>query len=355
MAFTNDRFKACMLLSAVGDALGYKNGDWEFCHSGQAIHNELRKLGGLENIDIKGWIVSDDTVLHLATAEALVSSWATRDELFNKVASMYRESMQDMAGRAPGNTTMTNCAKLRPGRPGGFVVPFNSHGGGCGAAMRSMCIGLLYNSPEKVDDLIAVSIESGRMTHNHPTGYLGSLASALLTSFAVQGKPVREWGAALVATLPRALSYIKETGRDVKENEENWSYFTNSWTGYLRTRGILHGNSDPLFPDEYSINDRDAFYKSLSYRRGWAGASGHDAPMIAYDALLGAGASWEELCSRAMFHGGDSDSTGVIAGAWWGVLYGMEGVPKKNYEKLEYKKRIEKAAADLFAKAKKLS
>lgn len=37
------------------------------------------------------------------------------------------------------------------------------------------------------------------------------------------------------------------------------------------------------------------------------------------------------------------------------VLYGMEGVPKKNYEKLEYKKRIEKAAADLFAKAKKLS
>ena len=82
-----------MLLSAVGDALGYRNGDWEFCHSGPAIHSELLELGGLQNIDIKGWIVSDDTVLHLATAEALVSSWKTREELFSKTASMYKESM----------------------------------------------------------------------------------------------------------------------------------------------------------------------------------------------------------------------------------------------------------------------
>ena len=55
-----------------------------------------------------------------------------------------------------------------------------------------------------------------------------------------------------------------------------------------------------------------------------------------------------------MFHGGDSDSTGVIAGAWWGVLYGLDGVPVGNYKNLEYKKRIEKAAAGLFAKAKEM-
>ena len=93
MPISKDRFKACMLLSAVGDALGYKNGDWEFCHSGEAIHNELLELGGIQKIDIKGWMVSDDTVLHLATAEALASTWTTREELFTQIASLYKESM----------------------------------------------------------------------------------------------------------------------------------------------------------------------------------------------------------------------------------------------------------------------
>ena len=150
------------------------------------------------------------------------------------------------------------------------------------------------------------------------------------------------------------MSYIKKVGHDVKENEEHWSYFTDSWTAYLTTRGILHSNSDPVFPERYSVVDRDGFYKSLSYRQGWAGASGHDAPMIAYDALLGAGTSWEELCSRAMFHGGDSDSTGVIAGGWWGVLYGLDGVPVGNYKNLEYKKKeLKKQLLTCLPKQKK--
>ena len=54
--------------------------------------------------------------------------------------------------------------------------------------------------------------------------------------------------------------------------------------------------------------------------------------MCRYDALLAAGDSWEELCMRAVLHGGDNDSTGAIACAWFGVLYGFTGVPECNYK-----------------------
>lgn len=33
-------------------------------------------------------------------------------------------------------------SQLRPGEEGGYRVPYNAQGTGCGAAMRSMCIGL---------------------------------------------------------------------------------------------------------------------------------------------------------------------------------------------------------------------
>lgn len=50
MVSIEERYEAAMLLSGVGDALGYKNGSWEFCHSGRCIHEELKQLGGLQNL-----------------------------------------------------------------------------------------------------------------------------------------------------------------------------------------------------------------------------------------------------------------------------------------------------------------
>jgi len=48
-----DRFTAAMVLSGVGDALGFKCGRWEFLKDGAMIHNEVDKLGGLANISVK--------------------------------------------------------------------------------------------------------------------------------------------------------------------------------------------------------------------------------------------------------------------------------------------------------------
>ena len=57
---------------------------------------------------------------------------------------------------------------------------------------------------------------------------------------------------------------------------------------------------------------------------------------------------WEKLCRYGMFHGGDSDSTGIIAGACYGAMFGLQGVPLNNYLHLEYRDRLEKCGESLY-------
>jgi len=46
---------------------------------GSVLHEEAEALGGVYNINVnpKDWIVSDDTVMHIATAKALLSWTST--------------------------------------------------------------------------------------------------------------------------------------------------------------------------------------------------------------------------------------------------------------------------------------
>ncbi|XP_028825688.1 ADP-ribosylarginine hydrolase isoform X1 [Denticeps clupeoides] len=343
-------FKAGMMLSGVGDALGYRNQVWEYNQSGVAIHQELLELGGLKNINAKlpDWPVSDDTVLHLATAEALATG-KEGEELLHEVASNYVEAMKDMEGRKPGPSSILGVSQLRPGTEGGYRVPYNPEGTGCGAAMRSMCIGLRYPHPEQLPWLVAVAVETGRMTHPHPTGFLGAVASALFSSYAVQRRPLLTWGLGLIKeACPVARKFVQSQGFAVEETERDWGYFTEKWEWFLQLRGLSTGSGPVVWPEKYGPAERDEAYKTFSLS-GWAGRSGHDAPMIALDALLGSGADWEELMSRAGFHGGDSDSTAVIACCCWGLLYGTEGVPECNYSNLEYRGRLESSAEKLYA------
>lgn len=70
-----EKFKAGMVLGAVGDALGYRKGRWEGCISGKKIQEELASLGGLgaQKLDPDNWPLSDATLMHITTAEALVT------------------------------------------------------------------------------------------------------------------------------------------------------------------------------------------------------------------------------------------------------------------------------------------
>jgi len=63
-----------------------------------------------------------------------------------------------MSGRAPGKTCMKSIQILNDDGSNWNKIPHNPRAAGCGASMRSACIGLVYHKPEQIKDLIAVSI-----------------------------------------------------------------------------------------------------------------------------------------------------------------------------------------------------
>eukprot|EP00667_Euglena_gracilis_P007338 EG_transcript_7404 len=354
-----ERVLAAVLCSAVGDAIGYRNGQWEFCYSGVKIHQQLAKqfhsVNGIK-VTKEDFRLSDDTIMSIATSEALLAAFPRNsqarftdptftddlDRLMQSFADHYVRSMEDMAGRGPGPMTVSSCRRLKGGTPWNRM-PFNKAGGGCGGSMRAAPIGLQLFGESRRPWLVAVGIEAGRITHAHPTGFLGSLAAAAFTAFALEGVAPADWGCKFLAeVIPLATEYLKTT-RDWGLVEPAMAPFLRKLSGYLKLRGIQAPGGTPAWPTPFGPAERDAFYTSLSYD-GWGGASGDDSVIIAYDAVLGCGGSWEEFLLRGALHGGDSDSTGTIGGAFFGALYGLRSVPAAHYTAMEYHDRLVRVA-----------
>ncbi|XP_053380534.1 uncharacterized protein LOC123556475 [Mercenaria mercenaria] len=353
MAPLDTRYQAAMLLSGVGDSLGYKNGVWFSCSNGIKIHEELEKLGGVNNLEIKRpeWKVSSYTLLNLHTAIALttVPYKTVNDSVLMLVAKMYKNTTDDwdMDARHPDETFYAARERLNPGGDQGIIVPFDVNGISSAAAVRGMCIGLRHPGPMDLHNLIKLSIEIGRLLNHNPSGFLGTVATALFTSYALQKKDVKEWGYGLMKTLPKAMSYVKERGIAVQENLTAWNEFEDKWRSYVRLRRIETGEHDPEFPRPYDIKIREEFYKSISGNER-PGSNGCDATIIAYDVFLSFDGSWEDLCVRSICHGGLSNVTCSLTACWYGALYGYKGVEKCNYSKVEFWRHLQGLEDHLF-------
>ncbi|XP_057388913.1 inactive ADP-ribosyltransferase ARH2 isoform X2 [Balaenoptera acutorostrata] len=292
-----EKFQAAMLLGAVGDALGHGHAFGEDSASGPKVQKELGEVGGLDHLVLspEKWPVSDNTIMHMTTAGALVTDFWCLDDLYREMVRRYVDVLEKLPGQRVDPATIEGCSQLKPDNYLlAWHTPFN----------------------EK--------------------GFLGSLCTALFASYAVQGKRLEQWGRDMLRTVPLAEEYCKRTIRHLAEYQEHWFYFEAKWQFYLEERKISEDTeNEASFPDRYNAEERDKTYRKWS-SEGRGGRRGHDAPMIAYDALLGAKGSWTELCHRAMFHGGESGATGAIAGCLFGLLHGLDAVPAGLYRELEH-------------------
>jgi ADP-ribosylarginine hydrolase len=358
------KFKECMIAHALGDTIGYKNGSWEFMFSLDKAY-EFISLGGVNHISFKDWIVSDDTILHISLAKALVSNYNsinTLCEIFSSyLVQAYDEfSKEGFNKRAPGNITLNAIKAIKNGGRWN-ELKYNINQGGSGASMRTACIGLAYHKEEDLDTLIQVAIETSRITHNSAVGYLGGLVTALFTSYAIRGIDIMEWCHRLIELYEtkRIHNYIQAAKRDIKEFEADSMIFFEKWKTYIKDKFkdgkiIERKSSMNLYLRGKYYQEKFGYISSTSSdkHRNFPGSGGDDSVIISYDCLLDARNNWEKLIFYAMLHIGDTDTTGCIAGAWYGAYYGLSDIPESHIRYLEYKFVLEDLGSQLYNKFK---
>ena len=366
-----NRILASFILYAVGDTIGFKNGDWEF--NGNSMEkdeygkfdvnmiNELLyefiDLGGINGINLSGWNVSDDTMLTIAVASGLLKDNSKMEYNDNVVINIKKKlvkycdkMMEDEKNDKPryaGVTTMkyVNIMKNDIKKDGRFVA-YDEYSGGNGAAMRIAPVGLMYSGEKKRKTLITASIEISKLTHNSPHGFLSGLTLALFVAFGVENIKLEKWPFMLLDILV-SDDVVRHINNNANEKTDYQEYI-NYWRKYTHTRFDDNGvkrvdnmHKNLVFRSRYYYNNFTKGTKSSKI-----GFSGYCAVIMCYDSLLDCGGYWEKLVVYSMLHTGDSDTVGSMAGFLYGLVYGFGDVPESNHKYLEYKDKLKKISEE---------
>ena len=322
-----DRFVACLLGGAIGDALG---AGIEFdslsairaSHGTGGVTGFVRAYGGLGRI-------TDDTQMTLFTAEGLLCAATdparTEDTDVEEIRSAYlrwlgtQRSGRGHAARTPG-PWLRNVAELNsPRAPGNTCLSALHAGGGgtpqaainnskgCGGVMRVAPIGLASATP------FSTAARAAALTHGHPSGYLSAGAFASIVHDVIRGT-------AVPAAIEAALEQLQ------------------SWPGDEETTAAITGAVDLA---DTAGTPTPELVEQLG--GGWIG---EEALAIALYCVLA------EPDPRAAFllavnHSGDSDSTGALVGNLLGAQHGSAALPQDWLDQVELREVITTVASDL--------
>jgi len=323
------RFRGCLLGGAVGDALG---APVEFL-THREIVAQFGERGIRDFAPAYGRLgaVTDDTQMTLFTAEGLIRAavrlankgichpasvvhhayvrWldtqGEKPESFDIGADGWLADLPQLrARRAPGDTCISALRKCTVAG-----MPAVNDSKGCGTVMRTAPVGLLADR-EQVFDLAA---ELAALTHGHPTASASAGFMSVLISEVVHGVGLHD------AVTAAKTALVARPG-----HEETLAAIE------MAEALAATGNAD-----------------AATVERLGGGWTAEEAVAIALLAVL-ATSDFEEAVVLAVNHGGDSDSTGAIAGNVAGAIYGADAIPARWLEPLELRDEITAIADDLL-------
>jgi len=309
-----DKYTGCLLGVGVGDALGAAV---EFI-SLDAIREKYGP-SGIEDFDswggFKAGSYTDDTQMTLATAQGLIQSaekqnkkgkWKPAFWIYKEYLKWLKTQDDPAQVRGPGRTCLS---ALRSGKMGTMEEPINNSKG-CGGVMRVAPVGLAYKGP----NAFYIGAKSAAITHGHASGYLSAGFLAELIGYLLKDRGLRE-----------SIQRAKQTLILYKGHEETLDKVNQAVK--------LTESHEPIKQAIGKIGE------------GWVG---EEALAVALYCALKFEDDFSSGVKAAVYHSGDSDSTGAVAGAVLGTKQGGEAIPKHWIKRLENNAEIQGVGEKLF-------
>jgi ADP-ribosylglycohydrolase len=238
-------------------------------------------------------MISDDTEHTLFVAQSLLSHAQSPEMFGRRLAWALRWWLVSLPAGV-GFATLRSILRLwmgfKPSRSGVYSA-------GNGPAMRVAPIGAFFaSSADRVDDFVRAAT---KVTHTDRKAFTGAKAVAYLAAWSVRAD---------LRQPPRSQECI-EVLRDAGPDDEEW----------LRLLGAVSTAHD----QDLTVRD---FARSLGLEKGVTGYVYHTVPIAVYAWLRHFG-DFAGTLTAVLDCGGDTDTTGAIAGALAGAVVGGRGIP----------------------------
>lgn len=330
-----DKCRGSLVGGAIGDALGYPV---EFVYSFKEIQAKYGD-NGIAGYDMSyPWLdetlgkalFSDDTQMTLYTAEGLLESERSGMPIVPTICNAYLAWFGGQVGkkvkisydselskidelnqrRAPGNTCLSALFSIYSGKE-----PMNSSKG-CGGIMRVAPVGL-YGAAHgwTLEDTAKLAGDAAELTHLHPLSTYSSAALGVIVQLCASAEdPIDK--VAFKSIVDKSLEVVRDVyGADAPAMEE--------FQKIVRNALQLEGN--PRRDWEIIENDLGG---------GWVA---EETLAIAVFSVIRHIDDFNSCIVCAVNHGGDSDSTGAVAGNIIGAILGYSAIPDKFTESIQLK------------------